>query len=666
MHEHTHEERRTFLKLAALGAGAALVNGVTRPRSAGARHANGEPAKRLVIRALRIPDVVFAGGLFDVSLAISDPLGVQEVELLYGGRGQKIPADGVTEAVVTARLLAGEAGYHELEAVAVGVDGARGEPARALVAVGDHTSDEPADAHGEVDELIGAWQAAGGDPFALYERGPLYQRGLPTRALEERARRVRNVDANRDRLLIRAPLLKRDFLRFNWWRSWMAGGGPQRFDWETHCGPSTAGVTPAGEVLQCWLELHPQVRSKIYWKDVDPSTGQVTLRLYDDWPVSLKNGLNTLFYVYWTWLEGGLGEFQGLELPPVQNNAILLSDGQPAVTRFTAFNAQRLYLQTLAHSLAIEIGGFVPWSVLNYMNSDLDRLFTLGSLFHSGHFERFTVEDPTPVVFNGYWPQGNVTPAPPTKTFRWLVENDILRPTHYDTIARLLKWGREHMLHFAGNATAGNMFNHWQYRGNPPVARILDLTQRISPPGGPGGWAQGCHGVAFFMQSLLRAVNIPVTSRFLVDPDQGAAHRSPVFHTVGQALSHGDDVYDVKFNIPSVDPDYLPSDALFISWQTFTQWFPGSVEAQTANVGRQVREIALDILPNKLMDIYCDDLQAFKTHAQSGVFNIFDRNYTVVELEAMGLWTRLAAKEAEHDFCDEPRFRASPRRGPSP
>jgi hypothetical protein len=237
---------------------------------------------------------------------------------------------------------------------------------------------------------------------------------------------------------------------------------------------------------------------------------------------------------------------------------------------------------------------------------------------------------------------------------------NVLRPTHYDTIARLLKWGRENMLHYGGFSTADNAFNHWQYRGDPPVARMLDLTPRLDPPGGPAAWAAGCHGVAFFMQSLLRAANIPVSTPPLANPDLEAFHRSPVFHTAGQALSHGDDVYAVKFNIPSVDPGYLPPAALFVPWATFAQWFPGSAEAQSANVGRQVREIALDILPNKLMEIHCEDLKAFKTHAESGVYSVFDSNYTVAQLETMGLWTRLADKEAKFDFCDEPTIQFPP------
>jgi hypothetical protein len=104
----------------------------------------------------------------------------------------------------------------------------------------------------------------------------------------------------------------------------------------------------------------------------------------------------------------------------------------------------------------------------------------------------------------------------------------------------------------------------------------------------------------------------------------------------------------------------LQPDALFVPWATFAQWFPGSAEAQSANVGRQVREIALDILPNKLMEIHCEDLKAFKTHAESGVYDVFDRNYTVAQLETMGLWTRLADKEAKFDFCDEPTIQFPP------
>jgi magnesium-transporting ATPase (P-type) len=88
------------------------------------------------------------------------------------------------------------------------------------------------------------------------------------------------------------------------------------------------------------------------------------------------------------------------------------------------------------------------------------------------------------------------------------------------------------------------------------------------------------------------------------EPQMRKLDRSPVFTKIGRTLSHGDDVYVVRFNIPSVDPNYMPPDWLMIDIPTFITWFNENNPENWENVGRQYREIALDILPNKLMDKY--------------------------------------------------------------
>lgn len=612
------------------------------------------------MESVRVPPVVALGEAVEITVVASDPLGVAAIELqLEGHRPQRVSADGGEQVVVSAPLLPTEAGYLALDVTAVGVDGARGEPVRELLPVGDHASDEPAEDPAELERRLRDWEAAGGDAYALYARGDLYRRGLPERAQAERAQAVRTLDAVRDRVGQLHPGLGQA-LAIHWWRSWLATTERQRFDWETHCGPNVTGVTPGGEVLECWLAMRPLVRAFMVWQEVDPNTGDVTTMAYDDWPFYLKNFLNVNFHHYWTWLEGGAGDdFPGIELasPPV--NQVQLQDGQPAVTAFSGYEARSLYIQTVAHTLALEIGGFLPWSILEYGSfTDVARILSSEYLFHAGHYDTSHVDNPTPVVFNGWWPYGATTHAPPTVTFRFLVEENILRPTHYDTVARLMKWGRENMAHYAGGRTAENMEYHWGYRGDPPVARILSRWA-TSPNGTPLGWAAGCHGVAYFSQSLLRAANIPVAARKL-HGTPAPVHRSPVFYTAGQALSHGDDIYAMRWLIPSVDPSYVQPDEVFISLQTFSQWFPGTVEGQTENVGRRFFEVVLDVLPNKLMDLYCDDLEAFASHADGSVHAFFSDRYSLAELEAMNLWSRLAAKEAKHDFCDEPVFKGPP------
>jgi len=610
-----------------------------------------ETVERLRIVSLRVPEIVEAGEEFGVSVTVQDPVGIKGVELTLLRDVIKLPARGETTAVLNAALITESAGYFELEAVAVGMDGARGEPESVIIGVADHSvAEEDIRDHleagaGELRELMKV------SPYSLYMRGDSYKPGPSAEEIREQSRIQLKKDIESDISQINGDIVK----LINWWKSWKELGGPQPFDWENQCSSNVTGIEMDGKVLKCWLDLHPQVKQAMVWQEVDPNTGDVEILTYDDWDIFLKNYLNVNFYYYWQWLNGNITNFQGIVLYDPPFNQVQLEDEQFAITALSRYQAANLYIQIVAHSLALEIGGFVPWSVVDYNQYDLERLLSSESMFYAGQYNITNANNPDAVSFIGYWPI-EVTPAPPTTTFKFLVEDNILRPTHYDTVSRLLKWGRDNMYHHGGDSSAGNMYKHWQYRGDPPVSLIIKGTHRIMSSGNPEAkaksWIRGCHGTSFFFREVLRAANIPV-SPVWVPMTGGGGHRSPVFTTIGRTLSHGDDVFNVRFNIPSVDPDYLPPDWIMIDVATFITWFNENNPENWDNVGRQYHEIALDILPNKLMDKYCDDLAANKSHASSSVYQFFSYNYTVQELEAMNLWTRLSNKNYQHDFCAE-------------
>jgi hypothetical protein len=69
-------------------------------------------------------------------------------------------------------------------------------------------------------------------------------------------------------------------------------------------------------------------------------------------------------------------------------------------------------------------------------------------------------------------------------------------------------------------------------------------------------------------------------------------------------------------------------------------------------VGRQIFEIALEILPHKLLDLYCDDLQVSGMNVKYGsVYATFKQWYSFEQLYKAGLWSRLQKKEAALDYC---------------
>ncbi len=486
-------------------------------------------------------------------------------------------------------------------------------------------------------------------PNAIFPRDGLYPAAVEGVDLRAEIEYQRSEDTLNDHAY---ALVENDRLPglLGWWTLWNQPFNRQPFDWQTHCN-GAAGIDTGGAVLNCWLSMHAKVREAMIWQDVD-MYGNVTEQDYDQWSAFMKDYLAVMFHHYTLWLESSATQFPAPPLPDPPANQKTLQDGQAPVTALQKIQAQVLYLQNVAHSLAVEIGGFVPWSLLHYYDDELEMLLASESMFNAGEYASTHVNNPVPVTFTGYWPR-EVTPSPPTTTFAFLVEENLVRPSHYDTIARLLKWGRENMYHYHGGSVVENMENHWHYRGHPPVERMIEGTLRQDPAASKlQSWARGCHGTSFFFREVLRSVNIPVKPVWLPVTPNGGGHRSPVFTTIDRMLSHGDDVYGVRFNIPSVDPDYIEPDRLLIDHTKLLYWFnlSGNPDAGK-NVGRQVYEIALDVLPDKLMELYCEDLAKGMSHGQGEVYATFDSFYTVSELEAMSLWQRLATKNATYGYC---------------
>ena len=90
----------------------------------------------------------------------------------------------------------------------------------------------------------------------------------------------------------------------------------------------------------------------------------------------------------------------------------------------------------------------------------------------------------------------------------------------------------------------------------------------------------------------------------------------------------------------------------------FNDWFFGpNITDPYHNVGRQVLELSLEWLSNDLLTRYCADKAANKTHANGSVAQAFIDAYssvpyyTVQELEAMDLWTKLSVKAAKLGYC---------------
>jgi hypothetical protein len=282
----------------------------------------------------------------------------------------------------------------------------------------------------------------------------------------------------------------------------------------------------------------------------------------------------------------------------------------------------------VAQSLAVEIGQKVLWSIKGYTATQLRQLLDSREMFRW---------NASPSGYRIDSVHGFVVPAPPARSYRFLGAGDLIGSTRLDTLSRVANWCRANLVHFTGAVTAANMEDQWQYRGLPPMARVLDGTVQTSHPGlGVRHRTAGCRGTVGLLRALLRAINIPVQ---LV---ASAQHAQPWFMADSRYLSHGDDPYSP---LTKATPP-VPAAELLIDQAQFDAWFGAGISAaeKRKNVGRRPRDLALTYLPNYLLRAYCSDIANQKGHGNGQVFDILSPNYTVPQLQAQSLWTRMDAK----------------------
>ncbi len=377
-------------------------------------------------------------------------------------------------------------------------------------------------------------------------------------------------------------------------------------------------------ILDKWLAQHPTVSEAIIWETADGP------QPYSTWPVEKRDQLRKAFPFGYP--------FQLVDPPPNMRN---LGDYDYPGTFLSEEHAWALYLNHVAQSLANEFWNAFGWSLEDLSAENLSIMLDSRSFFS------WSPTTDNYVLFGHIG--GRALPAPPDQVYAFLSTNNLIAEDRIQTIGRLLNWCRHNLTHFSGGVETLNMEYQWQYRGYPPVSRILEGTPNTNPtPGYTDDELKhrtaGCHGTNGFLRAVLRVVNIPV----LYQRPPNSGHATPVFPSEGKYLSHGDDPYS---SLTKATPEY-PAVDLLIDQAQYDAWFPDGVADPNVNVGRQVYELALIHLPDYLLHLHCADIAAGQSHDQSYVYGVFDHLYTVTELEAMNLWGRLDQKVDSFGGCD--------------
>ena len=398
---------------------------------------------------------------------------------------------------------------------------------------------------------------------------------------------------------------------------------------------STPAALPEIEV-GAWLDSHPAIANAIVWETVarGAAHGGATPVPFREWSRLQKDYLAAAFRLAWR------GEAIELADPPP--NIIQVADDDFVDTALKPDDAWRLYVAHIANSLALEAGNRLAWSLNSYAPESLKIIFDSREMFTwSSKYHGYAI-DPA----HSEW----AVPTTPRKALAFLSTNRIANATSTEgAIAGLLEWCRRNLYHFAGQPGGKNTEDLWQYRGFPPVTRVMTGTTQTSDPGaGSQHRTAGCHGTVGFLRATLRAINIPVKSV------EVTGHALAFFPTESRYLSHGDDPYNALARMyPPKNSPPFPASKFLIDQAKFNAWFGTSITeaAKKKNVGRRPIELALEALPVYLLNKYCGDLAAKRSHATSDVYNIFKDVYSVTQLETANLWGRMDAEIAKLGGC---------------
>jgi len=198
-------------------------------------------------------------------------------------------------------------------------------------------------------------------------------------------------------------------------------------------------------------------------------------------------------------IEIALEKLQSENFIPQNIISTTLANSDYPSTVISESDAWRVFVSHVATCLYMEISGLLSWSMRAWSHDELAMMLDSRSYFSWSH------------SYNGYWiDDGLIGQVTPTDA-RWLLRfirtvgpTGLIAGTAMDTIANGLEWCRHTLTHFGGGTTVANMQSIWQYRGFPPIVRMIG-TQKTA----------GCWATTGFLKALFRVVNIPVKAELL-------------------------------------------------------------------------------------------------------------------------------------------------------
>jgi hypothetical protein len=403
------------------------------------------------------------------------------------------------------------------------------------------------------------------------------------------------------------------------------------------------------EDVDCWLLENTNVASDVRWTEIGG-----TVKSWSDWHPIRRSQLRAQVYEYVSYLARYPGGADPRDYAP--NDILPVSPTPtPIQNRFghqdniysviSENDGWLLYMKSVAMSLANEMRGSFSWGISG--GSSGRRAVLDGSQMFTPLNNSAQYSDLPPIT--GFALSGAI-PMSGLHAREFLVANDLIGNDVWDTLERVLTWSRR--LNHAVTQAVDDHELLFGVRGVPPAYLMALGTESAFPGQNPGSFrhfTQGCTGTMAFLQSVLRAVNIPVERAYAY------GHAAPVFVMPGGRyhLTHADLLYDADWF--QLEP--APTTGLLIPARYQRGYF--AADSSSVYVRRSEGYLYADYFGGGMIRSYCDDVAAGRTtpaqRANGLVAGKMARWYSAAELESWGFWERLEAMVTAHGGCSAAR-----------
>ena len=234
------------------------------------------------------------------------------------------------------------------------------------------------------------------------------------------------------------------------------------------------GGQPSVGGLDQWLNAYPVVGASIIWEDKNGAHPWPT------WTAQQKLELDQAFA-----LACGGSSIPVAEIPA---NQVVLADTDSVEQTLAASDAWAYFKASVAQSLALETRLQLPWSIIGFNEDVPYSAAELAQLFDSRKMFSWSASPAGYSINSGTsGTSGTITPAPPLYTYELLQTSGLIGASRLDTVANIVGWCHQNLFHFFGSTETSNMFSVWQYRGFPPMVRVIEGTTSTSGGGPPNG-----------------------------------------------------------------------------------------------------------------------------------------------------------------------------------